>query len=90
MGMAPLAIYLAQAGFTVTGEDDALTEAVAGLLTRERVLLGSIPSDSDLVVYSSAIGKAHPAYAAAVARTVSATCIRRMASHVALSEAFRN
>ena len=70
MGMAPLAIYLAQAGITVTGEDDALTEAVAGLLTRERVLLGSIPSDSDLVVYSSAIGKAHPAYAAAVARNL--------------------
>ena len=32
MGVAPLAIYLAQAGFTVSGEDDGLTEDVRALL----------------------------------------------------------
>jgi UDP-N-acetylmuramate-alanine ligase len=34
MGMAPLAIYLAQLGFAVSGEDDALTDEVRALLTR--------------------------------------------------------
>jgi len=68
MGLAPLAIYLAQVGFTVSGEDDALTDAVATLLARERVTLGPIPPDCGLVVYSSAIARPHPAYTAAVAR----------------------
>ena len=68
MGMAPLAIYLAQAGFTVTGEDDALTDDVRALLARERVTVGPLPADCELVVYSSAIAKTHPAYAAALAR----------------------
>ena len=68
MGMAPLAIYLAQAGFTVTGEDDALTDDMRILLMRERVALGPLPAGCELVVYSSAIAKTHPAYAAALAR----------------------
>lgn len=68
MGVAPLAIYLAQAGFTVTGEDDALTDDVRALLTRERVAVGPMTTECELVVYSSAIGKSHPAYAAALAR----------------------
>ena len=65
MGVAPLAIYLAQSGFSVTGEDDALDPAMAALLERERVGVGPLPADCDLVVYSSAIAPAHPAYAAA-------------------------
>lgn len=68
MGLGPLAIYLAQVGFRVTGEDDALTEEMRALLTRERVTLAPIPGDCELVVYSSAIAKTHPAYLAAVAR----------------------
>jgi len=68
MGVAPLAIYLAQAGFSVTGEDDALTDDMRALLTRERVTIGPLPAHCELVVYSSAITKSHPAYAAAMAR----------------------
>src|SRR5688500_3760691 len=70
MGMAPLAIYLAQSGYVVSGEDDAMTEDVRTLLNRERVSLSSIPDDGDLVVYSSAIAKTHPAYLAAIARAL--------------------
>ena len=68
MGVAPLAVYLAQAGFTVTGEDDALSDDVRALLARERVTVGPLPATCELVVYSSAIGKNHPAFAAARAR----------------------
>src|SRR5882724_10293914 len=68
MGVAPLAIYLAQLGFAVTGEDDALTSVVRELLARERIAIGPVPAKCDLVVYSSAIAKTHPAYLAAVAR----------------------
>jgi UDP-N-acetylenolpyruvoylglucosamine reductase len=38
------------------------------LLTRERVAIGAIGKDCELVVYSSAIAKTHPAYLAASAR----------------------
>jgi UDP-N-acetylmuramate--alanine ligase len=68
MGLGPLAVYLVQLGFAVTGEDDALTNDMRALLTRERVMLRSIPDDCELVAYSSAIAKTHPAYVAAVAR----------------------
>ena len=68
MGVAPLAIYLAQSGFTVSGEDDALTGTMRALLERERVAVGPIPAECDLVVCSSAIAKTHPAHVAAVAR----------------------
>jgi UDP-N-acetylmuramate--L-alanine ligase/UDP-N-acetylenolpyruvoylglucosamine reductase len=68
MGVAPLAIYLAQSGFSVSGEDDALDGAMAGLLERERVTVGPLPADGELVVYSSAIAPAHPVCAAARAR----------------------
>lgn len=70
MGLGPLAIYLAQLGFTVTGEDDALSEDMRTLLARERVTIGAFPSDCDLLVYSSAIAKSHPVYAAAVAKQI--------------------
>jgi UDP-N-acetylmuramate--alanine ligase len=70
MGLGPLAIYLAQLGFTVTGEDDALTEEMRVLLTRERVSIAPIADRCDLLVYSSAIAKTHPAYAAAVTRKI--------------------
>jgi len=68
MGMAPLAIYLAQAGFTVSGEDDALTDEVRDLLVRAGAGIGPLPGGCDLVVHSSAIPKAHPVYQAAASR----------------------
>ena len=68
MGMAHLAIYLAQSGFTVTGEDDAPAEGMAELLAREGVGVGSLPAECDLVVHSSAVGPGHPIFAAARAR----------------------
>ena len=68
MGVGPLAIYLAQLGFAVTGEDDALTDDMRSLLRREGVAVGAIPPDAELVMYSSAIARTHPAYVAAVAR----------------------
>src|SRR5580704_8487907 len=67
-GVAPLAIYLAQQGYAVSGEDDAMTEEVAALLVRERVTVGPLPPDCDLAVTSSAIPRTHPAFAAALAR----------------------
>jgi UDP-N-acetylmuramate--alanine ligase len=68
MGLGPLAIYLAQLGFEVSGEDDALTEPMTALLAREKVAIGAIPSGCEVVVYSSAISKQHPAYVAALTR----------------------
>ncbi len=68
MGVAPLAVYLAQAGYAVSGEDDALTDDVRTLLARERVAAGPLPADCELVTYSSAIAKTHPALVAAAAR----------------------
>jgi UDP-N-acetylmuramate--alanine ligase len=70
MGVAPLAVYLAQCGFTVSGEDDGLTDEVSGLLSRENVTIGPMPATCDLVVYSSAISQAHPTYLSAVKRGV--------------------
>src|SRR5688500_19602179 len=68
MGVGPLAIYLAQIGFTVTGEDDALTDDMRVILGREGVAVSAIPADCEVVAYSSAIAKTHPVYIAAVAR----------------------
>lgn len=71
MGMGPLAIYLAQLGFQVSGEDDGMTEAMRQQLEREKILLtpaGGLPEKCDLVVCSSAIAPAHPAHSAARSR----------------------
>ena len=70
MGMGPLAIYLVQLGFAVTGEDDALTDGMRSLLQREGVKIGAIPAGCEVVVFSSAIAKTHPAYQAAAARNL--------------------
>ncbi len=70
MGVGPLALYLAQAGFNVSGEDDALSPEMHAVLTRSSVTVGSIPDDAELVMYSSAIRKTHPAYVAATARAL--------------------
>ena len=68
MGVGPLAVLLVQLGFKVTGEDDALGADMQALLQREGVAVRGITDDCELVVYSSAIAKTHPAFVAAVAR----------------------
>jgi len=68
MGVAPLAVYLARMGLEVSGEDDSLPPELAAMLGREGVAVGPLPSDCDLVVFSSAIPPSHPSYAAAAAR----------------------
>ena len=75
MGLGPLAIYLAGLGFTVSGEDDALTETMRPQLERAGVRLTPLPDDCELVVYSSAIAPLHPARVAAGARKL--RCVRR-------------
>lgn len=70
MGVAPLAIYLARLGWSVSGEDDALSAEVSALLTGAGVRIGPIPEACDLVVRSSAIPDAHPSFAAAASRGV--------------------
>jgi UDP-N-acetylmuramate--alanine ligase len=73
MGVGPLAIYLAQRGYRVSGEDDGMTDAMRVQLEREQITLtapGGIPTGADLVAYSSAISPNHPAYVAAVARKI--------------------
>lgn len=64
MGVGPLAIYLAQLGFVVSGEDDSLTTPMRGQLERGGVTLtgsGEIAAGAALLVISSAIPVAHPA-----------------------------
>lgn len=75
MGMAPLAIYLARSGWTITGEDDALSVEVSSLLGGAGVEIGPLPEECDLVVRSSAIGEGHVALLAANSRRVA--CVRR-------------
>ena len=70
-GMAPLALYLRQTGFTVSGEDDALPPAVRAWLEPAGVTVtgaGGVPEACDLVVHSSAIPAGHPARVRAAAR----------------------
>ena len=71
MGVGPLAIYLAQLGFSVSGEDDAFAAPMRAALEKEGVQLtppGGVPDDCQLVTYSSAVTSSHPARAAATAR----------------------
>ena len=71
MGLGPLAVYLAQVGFEVSGEDDAFAAPMRAVLEREGVKItppGGIPAGAELVVCSSAIAPSHPARAAALAR----------------------
>ncbi|MDF3058345.1 MAG: UDP-N-acetylenolpyruvoylglucosamine reductase [Rariglobus sp.] len=73
MGMGPLAVYLAQRGFRVSGEDDAMTAVMRTHLERAGVILtgpGEIPDGCQLVACSTAIAPAHPVIAAAGARNL--------------------
>ncbi len=71
MGVGPLAIYLAQRGFQVSGEDDSMVETMRSQLLRAGVVLtapGAIPEGCQLVSFSSAIAPQHPARVTALAR----------------------
>ena len=78
MGLGPLAIYLKARGFVVTGEDDGMTEPMARALATGQVRVvdrGALPTEAQLVVYSSAIAAQHPSLQAARARGL--TAVRR-------------
>jgi UDP-N-acetylenolpyruvoylglucosamine reductase len=71
MGLGPLAIFLAQRGFQVSGEDDSMVESMRSQLVRAGVKItapGEIPADCQLVAFSSAITPRHPARVTAQAR----------------------
>ncbi|MGA2053101.1 MAG: UDP-N-acetylmuramate dehydrogenase [Opitutales bacterium] len=71
MGMAPLALYLAESGCRVRGHDDHMREPVRRWLDRRGILsapCADLPEDVSRVVYSSAIASAHPLMQAARAR----------------------
>ena len=73
MGVGPLAIYLAQRGFRVSGEDDAMVGPMRSQLERAGVVItgpGAIPADCQLVACSSAISLSHPVMLAAKARSL--------------------
>ncbi len=68
MGVGPLAIYLARRGYSVSGSDDGMVDAMRVQLERAGVVItppGQIPEGCELVVFSSAISPAHPAWRAA-------------------------
>lgn len=78
MGMAPLAIYLAQAGCRVTGWDDNLQRQVRELLQRHGVELlqsSALTGQHALLVHSSAVSDSHPLYRQA--QQAGARCLRR-------------
>jgi UDP-N-acetylmuramate--alanine ligase len=75
MGVAPLAIYLARSGWSVSGEDDALSHLVAALLAEAGVQVGPLPEKCDLVVRSSAIADSHPSLASSL--TLGVPSVRR-------------
>ncbi len=68
MGLGPLAIFLAELGFEVSGEDDGMTPEMAGLLAAAGVRTGAMKDDCEVVVYSSAIAATHSVYRAAKER----------------------
>ncbi len=75
MGLGPLAIYLAQRGWKVSGEDDALSSRMSDQLERAGVSIGIAGRDiAELVVISSAIPQDHPAIKAAESRGVRICC----------------
>ncbi|MFP4165552.1 MAG: UDP-N-acetylmuramate dehydrogenase [Opitutales bacterium] len=80
MGMAPLAGWMQSAGFSVSGYDDNLSEAVRRWLTGQGVKLYDMlfPEQADrftTVVYSNAVAAEHPVLVAARARGL--RCLRR-------------
>ncbi len=77
MGMAPLALFLKQAGCQISGEDDNFHPRVHKLLISNGIEISRKPDYSTLkgIVYSNAIPQAHPALQSGLSREV--PCIRR-------------
>jgi UDP-N-acetylenolpyruvoylglucosamine reductase len=75
MGVGPLAIYLARSGWSVSGEDDALTHEVSRKLAAAGVAIGPLRAGCDLVCRSSAISDSHPSFLAAASLGV--PCVKR-------------
>ena len=75
MGMAPIAIYLRQAGFAVSGCDDNLRPAVAEMLLAQGIDAAKVsdpPKGVDRVLYSSAVKEDHPCLQQAVRQGIPA------------------
>lgn len=70
MGLGPLAIFLSRLGFTVSGEDDALPEAMRIHLLQAGVRIGGMDTDCELLVVSSALAPKHPALRLAATRCI--------------------
>ena len=71
MGLGPLAIYLVGRGFSVSGEDDAMTAVMRDQLIAAGVIVtatGAVAAAAELVVCSSAIAPSHSVALAAKAR----------------------
>ena len=63
MGMAPLAMILAESGFVLSGEDAGLTSEVARWLDARGIVISSgarLDDEVETVVYSSAVSFDHP------------------------------
>lgn len=63
MGMGPLAIFLAELGWIVTGEDTDVSPRMLQHLRQAGIEItakGQLPADADMVVCSSAIPATHP------------------------------
>lgn len=80
MGMAPLAAWMAQAGYSVTGYDDFLQEPIRRFLIESKVSLQEFVFPEQLqqfavVVHSSALQEDHPLLVAARANGL--TVLRR-------------
>ncbi|MDR3143620.1 MAG: UDP-N-acetylmuramate dehydrogenase [Puniceicoccales bacterium] len=76
MGMAPLAIYLAEQGHEVYGWDDGLAERVRHHLETAKVVLlvlPEFPQNIDEVIFSTAIHEEHPLYQKALERQLPLT-----------------
>lgn len=89
MGMAPLAIFLAQAGCQVSGYDDAYQAGMEALLRRHGVTLAehSAGSSARTCVFSSAFAEDNPVLAAA--RQEGAEVLRRGQLLARLARQFR-
>ena len=61
--MAPLALYLAQAGYRISGSDSALKPDIRNLLESQKITITSekgLPEDIDCVIHSNAVKAGHP------------------------------
>lgn len=80
MGMAPLASWLSCAGYSITGYDASLQDAVrrhleaAGVALRDFILEEQV-ADFDRLIYTSALSVEHPLLRAA--RAAGVPCVRR-------------